>query len=65
MFFRKKLDIQLCNIRLDKFNVKYRLAVELKSKYLVNRYPLMEKYHTLPEYVVIQLIKPFIGRGLQ
>lgn len=53
----------------DKFGIKFWLAVDAKSKYLVNGFPYLGKdehrpaNESLSEYVVLQLMGPYLGKG--
>ncbi|XP_066943494.1 piggyBac transposable element-derived protein 4-like [Macrobrachium rosenbergii] len=53
----------------DKFGVKFWLAVDSSSKYLVNGFPYLGKdahrpsNQSLSEFVVLQLMDPFLGKG--
>ncbi|XP_071749001.1 piggyBac transposable element-derived protein 4-like [Lepeophtheirus salmonis] len=53
----------------DKFGIKFWFAVDASSKYLVNGFPYMGKYFQRPaykslsEYVVMKLMKPYLGKG--
>lgn len=53
----------------DKFGVKFWLAVDAKSKYLVNGFPYLGKDAHRPsnqpvsEYIVLQLMDPYLGKG--
>ena len=53
----------------DKFGIKFWLAVDCSSKYLVNGFPYLGKdahrptNKSLSEYVVIQLVEPYLGKG--
>ena len=53
----------------DKFGIKFWLAVDAKSKYLVNGFPYLgrddhrPKDETVSEYVVLQLMEPYVGKG--
>ena len=53
----------------DKFGIKFWLAVDAESKYLVNGFPYLGKDEHRPknesvsEYVVLQLMDPYLGKG--
>lgn len=53
----------------DKYGIKFWLAVDIKSKYLVNGFPYLGKDETRPsgqslgENVVLRLIEPYKGKG--
>ena len=52
----------------DKFSVKFWLAVDVKSKYMLNAIPYLGKDEARPatqrlsESVVIKLVEPFLGK---
>lgn len=54
----------------DKYGIKFWLAVDVKSKYLVNGFPYLGKDETRPpdqtlaENVVLRLTEPFKGTGI-
>lgn len=53
----------------DKFGIKFWLAADAKSKYLVNGFPYLGKDVQRPsnvplsEYVVLRLVEPYMGKG--
>ena len=53
----------------DKFGIKFRPAVDVKSKYIPNAIPYLGKDEARPatqrfsESVVIKLVKPYLGKG--
>nr|XP_040566409.1 piggyBac transposable element-derived protein 4-like [Lepeophtheirus salmonis] len=53
----------------DKFGIKFWLAVDASSKYLVNGFSYLGKYsqrpayRSLSEYVVMKLMEPYLGKG--
>lgn len=53
----------------DKFGIKFWLAADSRSHYLVNGFPYLGKNEARPknqslsEYIVIQLMEPFLGKG--
>lgn len=53
----------------DKFGIKFWLAADNKSKYLLNALPYLGKDDSRPsnqpvaEHVVLSLVKPFVGKG--
>ena len=53
----------------DKFGIKFWLAVDLESKYILNAIPYLGKDETRPatqrlsESVVIKLVKPYLSKG--
>ena len=53
----------------DKFGIKFWLAVDLESKYILNGIPYLGKDETRPatqrlsESVVIKLVEPYLGKG--
>ena len=53
----------------DKFGIKFWLAADVESKYLVNGFPYLGKDETRPlnqslgESVVLRLMEPYIGKG--
>jgi hypothetical protein len=53
----------------DKFGIKFWLAVDVKSKYLVNGFPYLGKDETRPqgqrlgESVVLRLMEPYVEKG--
>ena len=53
----------------DKFGVKFWLAVDASSKYLLNGFPYLGKDARRPsnqpisEYIVLQLMDPYLGKG--
>jgi uncharacterized ubiquitin-like protein YukD len=53
----------------DKFGIKFWLASDVKSKYLINGFPYLGKDESrdfetsLSEFVVLKLAKPFLGCG--
>ena len=53
----------------DKFGIKFWLASDLQSKFIINRFPYLGKDETrqssipLSEFVVLKLIEPFTGAG--
>ena len=55
--------------KLDKFGIKFWLAVDMKSKYILNAIPYLGKDEArratqrLSESVVIKLVEPYLGKG--
>ena len=53
----------------DKFGIKFWIAVDLESKYILNAIPYLGKDETRPatqrlsESVVIKLVEPYLGKG--
>ncbi|XP_058873952.1 piggyBac transposable element-derived protein 4-like [Acipenser ruthenus] len=53
----------------DKFGIKFWLAVDVDSKYVVNGYPYLGKDDTCPagqrlgDNVVLRLMEPYLGKG--
>lgn len=53
----------------DKFGIKFWLAVDVASKYLVNGFPYLGKDETRPtgmrlaDHVVMKLMEPYFGKG--
>ena len=53
----------------DKFDIKFWIAVDLESKYILNAIPYLGKDETRPatqrlsESVVIKLVEPYLGKG--
>ncbi|GFS80077.1 piggyBac transposable element-derived protein 4-like [Trichonephila clavipes] len=53
----------------DKFGVKFWLAADINSKYVLNGFPYLCKYEERPvnlflsEYLVLRLIKPFENKA--
>ena len=53
----------------DKFGIKFWIAVDLESKYILNAIPYLGKDETRPgtqrlsESVVIKLVKPYLDKG--
>lgn len=54
----------------DKYGQKFWLAVDVRTKYLLNAFPYLGKNEERPlnqrlsEYVVMRLMKPFLSKGL-
>ena len=53
----------------DKFGIKFWLAADLDSKYMLNGFPYLGKDESRPatqslgENVVLKLVEPFVGKG--
>ncbi|KAJ8873319.1 hypothetical protein PR048_026953 [Dryococelus australis] len=56
--------------KLDKFGVKYWLAVDAKNLYILNDFPYLDKYAIWPaarplgEHVMLRLMEPFFDKGI-
>lgn len=61
--------IQYIASKPDKFGIKFWLAADVKSKYLLNGFPYLGKdvdrptSQPLSEYVVLRLVEPYMGKG--
>ncbi|XP_042911628.1 piggyBac transposable element-derived protein 4-like [Parasteatoda tepidariorum] len=61
--------IQYMPNKPDKFGIKFWLAADVDSKYLINGFPYLGKDHQCPpnvplsEYVVLRLISPYENKG--
>ncbi|XP_041093443.1 uncharacterized protein LOC121305857 [Polyodon spathula] len=60
---------QYMSNKLDKFGIKFWVAVDVESKYVVNGYPYLGKDETCPagqrlgDSVVLRLMEPYLGKG--
>ena len=55
--------------KLDKFGIKFWLAVDIGTKYILNAVPYLVKdkicapSHRLSNWVVMKLMEPYLGKG--
>ena len=61
--------IQYMSNKYDKFGIKFRMAVDVETKYFYNSFPYLGKDESrstsvsLPSYVVTKLMQPILKRG--